>query len=205
MVKTIKEPSQKNILRIAKKHFLGKGFAGARMQAIADEAEVNKALLHYYYKNKEGLFKKVFDDEARKMIQSAENIALQEIPILSKIRLLIENDIDHLLKNPDMPMFIMREMARDPDLIIKFDPEKRGEKIMQIVAAEILQAQKSKIIRKDIEVMDIFTNMGALAMFPVLAKGMCMCEGRMTEKKYNAWLLERKKTVPDFIIRAIQN
>ncbi|MEN9852458.1 MAG: hypothetical protein RI996_401, partial [Candidatus Parcubacteria bacterium] len=152
MVKVVKELSQTHILRIAKKHFLAFGYVGARMQAIADEAEVNKALLHYYYKNKEQLFKKVFDGEAEKMLASAEQIAEKNIPILDKLRLLIENDIIHLEKNPEMPMFIMREMARDPSLIDKLDSGERGKRVLQQISREILSAQKKGIIRKDIAV-----------------------------------------------------
>ncbi len=180
------------------------GYAGARMQPIADEAGVNKALLHYYYKNKEGLFKKVWGEEAEKMLSSIEDIAHQKIPILEKIRKLIENDIIHLLKNPDMPMFMMREMARDSALIEKFDPEGRGKKILAIMAQEIQKAQREKIIRKDIDIQDIFINIGGLAMFPFIAKAYCRSGANMSEKKYIEWLNERKKTVPDFIIRAIK-
>lgn len=200
----VKEPSQKHIIRIAKKHFLAFGYVGARMQAIADEVGVNKALLHYYYKNKEGLFKKVFDEEAKKMIASTEEIACRKIPILNKIQLLIENDINNLLKNPSLPMFIMREMARDQSLIKKFDPGARGDAILSIVAKEISEAQKKGVIRKGVSVQDIFINMGAMAMFPILAKPFCMSGSKMTEKEYNAWLVDRKKTVPEFVIRAIK-
>ena len=200
----VKEPSQKHILRIAKKHFLAFGFAGARMQAIADETGVNKALLHYYYKNKEGLFKKVFDAEAQKMFASVEEIANQNIPILEKIRKLIENDIGHLLKNPELPMFMMREMARDPALIKKFDPSGRSAGFIKIISKEIVEAQDKKIIRKNISVQDIFINMGGLAMFPFISKPYCSIGSDITDKQYKAWLTDRKKSVPDFIIRAIK-
>jgi AcrR family transcriptional regulator len=200
----VKEPSQKHIIRVAKKHFLAFGYAGARMQAIADDAGVNKALLHYYYKNKEGLFKKVFDEEAEKMITSAEQITMQDKPILEKIKGLIENDIDHLLKNPGLPMFMMREMARDPALIEKFDPSGRSKKVMSSIANEIRQAQKSGIVRRGVSVQDIFINMGALAMFPFIAKPFCKDSAQMSEKEYGGWLIERKRTVVEFVIMAIK-
>lgn len=204
MVNLIREPSQKKILAVAKKHFLAFGFAGTRMQAVANGSDVNKALLHYYFKNKEGLFKKVFDEEAEKMIASAEHITEQNKPILEKIRLLIENDISHLIKNPDMPMFMMREMARDPKLIEIFDPHERSKKIMLQIAKEILEGQKNGVIKKQVLIQDIFINMGAMAMFPFLAKPFCMNGAQMNEKEYGAWLSDRKKTVADFVIAAIQ-
>ncbi len=45
------------ILRAGIKQFSERGAAGARMEAIATEAGVNKALLHYYFRSKDGLYK----------------------------------------------------------------------------------------------------------------------------------------------------
>ena len=60
----VKELKDKNaevkILDAARKVFLEKGLAGARMQDIANEACLNKALLHYYYRSKEKLFQTIF-------------------------------------------------------------------------------------------------------------------------------------------------
>ena len=71
MVKLMKtkkkdEAASEKILEAARKVFLTKGLDGARMQDIADEAGMNKALLHYYYSNKEKLFEMIFMEEAKK-------------------------------------------------------------------------------------------------------------------------------------------
>ncbi|HET9012913.1 MAG TPA: helix-turn-helix domain-containing protein, partial [Gemmatimonadaceae bacterium] len=47
--------AEQRILDAAHKVFVRRGTAGARMQEIADEAGVNKALLHYYFRNKSRL------------------------------------------------------------------------------------------------------------------------------------------------------
>ena len=47
------------ILKAAKHIFQQKGMVGARMQEIADEAGINKAMLHYYYRSKQLLFEAV--------------------------------------------------------------------------------------------------------------------------------------------------
>ena len=44
------------ILEAARKVFVRKGYDGARMQEIANEAKINKSLLHYYYRTKDKLF-----------------------------------------------------------------------------------------------------------------------------------------------------
>jgi AcrR family transcriptional regulator len=45
------------ILAAARKEFIENGLRGARMQEIADRAQINKALLHYHFRDKEGLYK----------------------------------------------------------------------------------------------------------------------------------------------------
>lgn len=50
---------KKRILKAAKKEFSEQGFSGARMSAIAKRASVNKALIHYYFKDKETLYLEV--------------------------------------------------------------------------------------------------------------------------------------------------
>ena len=60
-MKKIKDAtSEKLILNAAENIFIKKGMDGARMQEIADEAGINKALLHYYFRNKQQLFEAVF-------------------------------------------------------------------------------------------------------------------------------------------------
>ena len=54
------------ILNAAKSVFSVKGKDGATMQEIANEAGINKALLHYYFRNKDLLFEEVFFDAVKK-------------------------------------------------------------------------------------------------------------------------------------------
>lgn len=53
------DSTRERILSAAKKKFAQKGFLGARMGEIAEEAEVNKSLIHYYFANKETLYRQV--------------------------------------------------------------------------------------------------------------------------------------------------
>lgn len=53
--------TETRILSAARREFIAKGQDGARMQIIADQAGVNKALLHYYYRSKDNLYRKVLE------------------------------------------------------------------------------------------------------------------------------------------------
>jgi TetR/AcrR family transcriptional regulator len=59
MVTSSRDPvhTRERILRAARREFVAKGFAGARVDAIARAASVNKRMLYHYFDNKEGLYR----------------------------------------------------------------------------------------------------------------------------------------------------
>lgn len=58
------ERTKARLLATARKEFAAKGFAGARVDVIAQRARVNKRMLYYYYKTKAGLFRAVLEKHA---------------------------------------------------------------------------------------------------------------------------------------------
>jgi AcrR family transcriptional regulator len=58
-LKKINQETRIKVLLSAKNEFAAHGFAGARMDAIAKNASVNKAMLHYYFNSKETLYVEV--------------------------------------------------------------------------------------------------------------------------------------------------
>ena len=66
------------ILAAAEEVFAKAGLDGARIDAIAAAAGVNKALLYYYFKSKDGLYEAVIDDQFREFNRQA--LAVLEAP-----------------------------------------------------------------------------------------------------------------------------
>ena len=74
--------TENRILKAAKKIFIKNGLSGTRMQNIANEAKINKALLHYYFRSKEKLFDAVF-----------KYAFIKFVPKVEKIRKLLQTDM----------------------------------------------------------------------------------------------------------------
>src|SRR5437588_11215448 len=73
--------TRERILNAAFKHFAAKGFAGARVDAIARSASINKRMLYRYFGNLEALFREVL---RRNLAQrKASNLATPDVPALS--------------------------------------------------------------------------------------------------------------------------
>ena len=116
--KILDEATSKRIKEAARGVFLSKGYDGATMQAIADVSHVNKALLHYYYRSKDNLFLLIFKEELQLFSQPSFD-ALQDSSkgLAERLETLIANVIRLVTKIPELPLFLMNEFQRNPDLI----------------------------------------------------------------------------------------
>jgi AcrR family transcriptional regulator len=203
MVKNEKDASTEDkILSAAKKVFISKGMAGARMQDIADEAGINKALLHYYFKNKEQLFENIFIKLTHTFWQQITTVFESDTPLFEKIRSFCSMYIDKVIDNPYIPLFVLYELNQRPTGFVKRmfrnNPPRPGRLIQQI--EEEVKAGKIRRVDATQLVMDMLS----LCVLPFIAKPMFMSVMNMDEKLFLSLMHERKKSVPEFIINSIK-
>jgi AcrR family transcriptional regulator len=100
-ITTGNRPSAEARILLAARHvFMTKGMSGARMQDIADEAGINKALLHYYFKNKERLFDVIFRDASSVFFPKITGIIESTDTLEKKLEKFCCAYIDMMLQNP---------------------------------------------------------------------------------------------------------
>jgi AcrR family transcriptional regulator len=103
--------TEQKILAAARREFSERGIDGARMQAIADRAGVNKALLHYYFRSKENLFQVIIHDIASTIWQQIHK-DLEAQPgtpdLRSAIKSLVSAYIMTFARQPEIPMVLIR-------------------------------------------------------------------------------------------------
>ena len=103
--------TEKRILDAAAAIFSEEGFAGARMDAIAKRASVNKATIYYHIGNKEALYSRVLHDVFSGTADTiAGNLASATSPE-EKLRIYVRSLINTIETNPHVPRIMMREMA----------------------------------------------------------------------------------------------
>ncbi len=195
--------TQTKILEAASRVFQRKGMEGARMQEIADEAGINKALLHYYYRSKDKLFLEVFRLAIHDFIPGIRDILFRDVPLTQKLDHFIREYMRVLLENPFVPMFIIHELQRDPDRLFQVFVE------AGIDPSEILQQVERSLKDNDHRSMDpkhLMINVLSLCIFPVagrplLQRIMFDNDGRA----YEAFLEERYQVVSNFVINALQS
>ena len=208
MVKTKETDNQTRdrIFKAASDIFEEKGYDGARMQEIADRAGINKALLHYYFRTKEQLFAAVFQVLLRKMFEKIISIFMEDISFKDKIRKFFDQHIEILIKNPKLPIFLLNEISHNPGLVegihgtLPFDQLR--SKVFQMHAKEM----KGYGIKKD-DMPQLIMTIVSLSVFPFAARDVIrmMIPEVGDNKKFIAFMRDRKEFAADFVITALKN
>jgi TetR/AcrR family transcriptional regulator len=106
------EESRATILQAAAQEFSKHGIAGARTDAIARAARVNKALLYYYFKDKETLYGAVLDNAFSGMKVTVFQVLDSNLPPREKIMAYVGAYFDFIASNQIYPKLMQREMMR---------------------------------------------------------------------------------------------
>ena len=193
--------TEEKIKHAARMIFVKKGLAGARMQEIADEAGINKALLHYYYRSKDKLFDAVFteliDEFAPKMVSAMGS----DLPLREKVELYAQEVITALSTHPELPIFIFNELRGNPrDLIKKLGIVESGA--LEVIDKQLKEEAEACRIRP-IPVHEFMINMASMCVFPFLGKPMFQGLFGVTDEMFNMFMEMRKQSVPEYIMHAV--
>ncbi|WP_297090820.1 TetR/AcrR family transcriptional regulator [uncultured Draconibacterium sp.] len=201
MSETKKDNTEEKILKAAQTVFIQKGMDGARMQEIANEAGINKALLHYYFRSKQLLFNAIFKKVFGKILPNIMQMVRSNRPIEDKLGLFIENYIDLLSKNPFLPTFILKEINRDAAFLAKVI---KSNGINPTEVFNMLEQEMEKGNIRKMDPREVLINILSLSIFPIAAKPlMSVMFFENKQKDYDAFIEQRKTSVKEFILNSI--
>jgi len=104
------EQTRTAILQAAVREFAREGVAGARTDAIARAAKVNKALLYYYYRDKDALYGAALDHVFQERNEFLMRVLAEDIPPGQKILRYVGAFFDYLAEHPSHREMVQREM-----------------------------------------------------------------------------------------------
>ena len=207
MAKKTKDAIEKNtsteekIKEAARRVFTQKGYAATRTRDIAEESGLNLALINYYFRSKEKLFDIIMLEHLQLFIHSIMGIVNdRETSLEEKIEILVGHYIDMLIKNPNIPIFILNEINADPKkLIAKIGIDKihQGREPVYLMKQwmEIATAKKMATINP----IHILMNFVALTIFPFVGSPLIRNRTGLSIEAFNKLMEERKKLIPIWI------
>jgi len=177
----------------AKILFFQKGFLNATTQEIADEAGVNRALIHYYFRSREQLLDLLLHETLKEKKEKVRKVLTSGIPFREKIANFIDTIVDYGLAYPYLDNFIISETARSPEKVEVFcsmDRVKSSDLIREELELEINNGKIAPISAEHFMI-----NLSALCNYPLLAKAVLQTIHGMTDAAYRKFLLDRKQII----------
>ncbi|MGM5631481.1 TetR/AcrR family transcriptional regulator [Apibacter raozihei] len=195
--------TEEKIKKAAKKVFQKKGFGLTRTRDIAEEADINLALLNYYYRSKEKLFEIVMQDSMREMLSYISTIINDENTSLSeKIDAGVARYIDGLMENPHLPVFVFSELQANPVKLL----DKLGIPDQLIAHSSMYSQLQDQIDKKNLDLtpLHLFVNLVSLSIFPIMSKPLLSNIHKMEESEYLQFIEERKIMIPIWLKAMLQ-
>jgi AcrR family transcriptional regulator len=196
--KNIDATTEEKIKEAARKIFTQKGYAATRTRDIADEAGLNLALLNYYFRSKEKLFDIIMLENLQHFMQGLKTLlGTENTSIEEKVTTVVSIYIDMLIKQPDLPLFILSEIKANPNNLIS----RMGIKEF-LMNSYFLKQYKDAVKANRIAPIDplhFIMNIIGLTVFPFVASPLLQNLGDLNVQQFNKLMAERKKLIPQWI------
>ena len=204
-----KEPekqTEEKIFDAALAVFEEKGFDAARMQEIADRAGINKALLHYYFRTKDHLFEAVFDKRMELMFTKIIGVFMTDMPFEEKVRVYYREHISFFEKNPNLPIFILNEIAQRPERLKRLFARIDYSRVRDVIMKQNGKEMAEYNIGPD-DWSQLMITIISLTVFPYAAQEIIkVLLGQLGDKTdFNSFMHDRKSFAADFVINSIKN
>jgi len=158
--------SQATILLAARAEFAEHGLGGARVDRIAERADVNKRLIYYYFGNKDKLFLAVLEN-AYADIRKAENkLLLADMPPSLAIRRLTEFTWDYYIAHPEFLTLLNSEnLHQGRHLAMSTRVRDTNSPLIQTLADILERGRKDGIFRGGIDPIQLYVSIAGMAYF----------------------------------------
>jgi AcrR family transcriptional regulator len=183
------QSTEEKIKEAARIVFTRKGFAATRTRDIAEQANINLALLNYYFRSKEKLFALIMLEKMQKFFGFIGPIIYNEgLSLDLKIEAIVSNYIDLIQDNPDMPFFILGESRNNPEIVMNAMPNKDFLK-----NSFFIKQLKEK--KPDQDPYQFLLSMLGMTIFPFLMKPVFQKITDIKDAKFKLMMTDRKKLI----------
>lgn len=200
-----KNNMEEQILLVAKELFMQNGYEGVSTTQVAKAVGCNQALVHYYYRTKQNLFKIICQQEIQKMLKILADIPQEDISFENFIEKIIEAQIGFLKNNPDAPFFIIGELRHNSE-VLKMMKELFSEFGKEIVGKirMFVQMKQSKGELNDVSVEDLLIDIVSLDVMSFVGQVLFTQILEMDSQTQEAFLERRKTHIKKLILSSIK-
>lgn len=196
---------EKQILLAAKELFLLNGYDAVSTTQVAKKAGCNQALVHYYYRTKQNLFKIIFQEEIEKMFKRLIEIPQDDISIEEFISKVIDTQLEFMKENKDVPLFLLGELRNNSE-ILELLPENYSYYSNELLGKmrTFIKMKQRKGELQEVIVEDLLLDILSLNVFPIMTQSFFLKVWGMQPQEQDNFLERRKEHIKKVIIASIK-
>ena len=197
------QETRERILDAADRVFTRKGTASGRTQEIADEAGVNKALVHYYFGTKAALADAIFARALGTLVPRIFGILADPgRGIEQKVPAIVKEQIDFHSARPYLAGYMIAELHAHPERVARMMTA-HGRVPLDVLRRQLQEGARAGRLRR-ISPEQFVANMMGLLLFPFAVR-VALCELLdLDSARWQAFLEERRRLLPDFVMAGLR-
>ena len=195
------------IREVAQELFFKRGYAATSTTQIAREVGCTQALVHYYYRTKENLFRQIFLEQVEAALNVVGRSLASEMSFDDFIRSAISMYFDALIQNPRLPYFVLEELANNPERR-KYLREHFVKKpsyvllYMQLEGRVKAEQQAGRLAK--VEPFDIMMSVASLTVFTFISLPMYQDLLSRTDDQVREFVEHRKAEITRLVLQGLR-
>lgn len=158
--------SRAAILAAARAEFARHGFGGARVDAIAARARINKRMLYHYFGNKQALYLAVLEDVYMDIRARERALQLDDLSPEDGMRRLIGFTWDYFNANPEFLALLNGEnIMRAQHLQRSRRIRELHSPLVEMIAGLLRRGAQAGVFRRDVDPVQLYISIAALGFF----------------------------------------
>jgi TetR/AcrR family transcriptional regulator len=142
--------TRRAVLRAAEEVFANLGYAGARMEDVAERVGIRRASLVYYFRDKQTLYEALLDDLFGELLGRYEAALNGPGPMTDRMLRCIEVWATHVESRPSLLRLTLWEIARaQPSASVPLTS--RVQPIVQRLGEAVIQGQREGVFRSEVD------------------------------------------------------
>ncbi len=196
--KMVNDSMELRIREVAQQLFFEQGYASTSTTQIAKEVGCTQALVHYYYRTKENLFRQIFLEQVLAALNVIGRSLANEESFDRFIEQAISMYFDALSSNPRLPFFMLEELVNNPErrkyMREKFVKNPSYAMLYMQFDARLKQEQQAGHITK-IDPFDLMITIASLTVFTFVSLPMFQDLLSQTDDQVRDYIAHRKSEV----------
>ncbi len=181
--------TRQEILDEATREFADRGFAGGRIDEIAERTRTTKRMIYYYYGGKEQLFVAVLERAYAEIRAAEQAIDVDGLQPADAIRRLAELTFDHQESHPDFSRLVAIENIHRAQHVAARDFAGQNSPAIELIERILERGHREGTFKREVDAVDLHMMISAFCIF------------RMANRHTFGAIFDRDLTAPELRAR----